>query len=324
MNAKELRALIEKGLAEERRQHAALEEKKRGQLRGGSCGCKMELGCIGKCPRRALLRSLGIEEKHPVHKELMFKGGEVSELVIQKMLKMSGFQGHILVDSDMPVIWEVNGTQVTGRPDLGLDDVEGEFGIELKKICSTGSAVHRGIELDPEVAHLVQAAFYFSQRKCPGGYVLMYTSFEDFSVDGVWYLQKEIPEFHPLVEYCERYDRASKRKVTKAKKVYPFLSLFDLRFENGRLEYKHESADEWTSTIITIAGIEEFYRYVTECTASQQIPMKPADLKANGMPMPYALCDYCDFKAACEATDKWEPWLEACRRLGAAQEPKGE
>jgi len=305
IGAKDIERTLWAGLDALHEEHASQEVGKVGTLRGGNAGCVTPVGIVGKCPRKTLLRFLGIEEPKPRDKAIMFRWGETNETFIGGLLDAA----KVSYSRTDTVAWDVklgDGTSVsvTGRPDMSI----GKTGIELKMTCSTTRAVAAGGKAEPDTEHLVQSAVYFAQ----GGYehyVLGYTSGSEYTL--AFYHQKEI------AIGCPNCTWNWKGRQQVPGKMLPFFSLFDLRFGvDGALSFQHTSMPEATKTLITKEGCEAYYRLIGKCASDHTIPPKHVQLDYAGKKNAHwNACDskYCVFSKACANHDEYDDWFNACR-----------
>ena len=302
--AADIEKYLWRGLDALRAEHDEIETGKRGTLRCGNAGCVTPAGIVGHCPRKTLLRLLGVDEPKPRDKMIMFRLGESNELFWGTLLDAA----KILHSRSDTISWEIpmanqSNIQVTGRPDLSV----GKTGVELKMVCSTTRAVAAGGRAEPDTEHLVQSAIYFYRGKYEH-YVLGYTSGSEYTL--AFYHQKEIALGCPN---CQWNWRGKQQVPTK---MLPFFSLFDLEFAtNGTLSFCHTSVSEPTTTIITKDGCEAYYRLIGQCAVNRALPPKHAGIDYKGDKNTYwNACDekYCVFSKACANHEEFDDWFNAC------------
>jgi hypothetical protein len=319
------------------------ESTKVGTLRGGSSGCISMNKPLGSCPRLAALRFSGIQVDEPEESRgFMFDAGLGNEDIWYSLLETVYPKEQILREEEIPITWEVDGTPVTGRPDIVLTDSDKKplVGIELKLVSSFWTA--RGVLFNktPKTIHLTQAGFYSLRLDVP--FELWYTSRVDWPVtcqppnkktSRDW-MAKMLPTIQePLSEHVEytfyvrdnsnafgwrklkpeEYSQHSLDKVLSIpKKVKPFTVGYRLEWNKGQLRYKLIGDDgaAWVSTVITAKGIEEFYRQVAS-VKNNKLPQRVSKMKADGSMENYSVCDYCSLKGLCDVfpdTGDWETW----------------
>jgi hypothetical protein len=299
-----IRTLLERGQAEQDRQHDEQEVAKRGNLRGGSAGVVGTDGKIyGECHRVALARLLGAEKDHEANRSIMFDAGRNAEDAWADKLRAAGCE--IVREDEYPIVWPIPGTDkvVTGRPDIligeteffqaGTGIVQAKFtpqhGLELKGIYSASSAVRTEIEGVPDSKHLAQAGFYSMALNIP--YTLCYTNPSVI----------EVPYW-------------AQKKFGGPKKLQPFYRMFDLRWNAEVLEYKDEQSTEWVPTVYTKTGIVEYYQLVAEMEQKKDLGPRPTGGYATGEAPPYDRCNYCPFQDACDNHgDDFDHWLAAVK-----------
>lgn len=314
ITAKQIESTLWAGLDALQAKKDAEEKGKRGTLRGGNAGCITEAGIIGKCPRKSILRALGVEEPKERSKAIMFKFGEVNETFWETMLGATGVE-HSRTDTIKFVLSE-NGQElitVTGRPDLSI----GTTGIELKAVCSTTRAIAAGGKAEPDADHLVQSALYFSK----GGYdsyVLGYTSGTEYTIP--FYATKDI------MLGCPNAKWDWKGKKYEPKKMLPFFSLFDLSFDDtGVLWFKHTDCSEPTKTVITAQGCEDYYRLVARCMRDNTLPPAHVGRNYRGEENTFWNCcdpKYCPFSVPCQKHKDFDAWVQACKDIANNKEQK--
>jgi len=181
--------LMLKGIRAAATQGNDAEKKKAGNLRGGSSGILLPDGNVaGECHRKTYARLKGSPTLHSEIydtpqleadevKQLMFSAGNLNEDAWYSWLNLSGYEGKILREEEIPSMWKTeNGTKVTGRPDIVLCDATGKpvEGIELKLMCSFWTFRSVVLEDEPKFPHLVQSAQYSMALDIP--YQLWYNS----------------------------------------------------------------------------------------------------------------------------------------------------
>ena len=314
--------IFDRGMQHIEEEHAEKEKEKLGNLRGGSCGLYQAGEFIGTCPRLARLRQKGIEvETLGYERKLMFQAGYTNEDSWVDTLTRGLQSGwSIKCEEDIPIVWETkSGTKVTGRPDLVLFEGDApRVGIELKLVSSLWTARDVGFNLKPKMGHLIQAAHYSWKLDVP--YELWYTSRADFAVGGTWEQNtfpkpSGMPEWmRQRVEFGEKKDRKTGKAIPTIKKLLPFMQGYELRWmDRGQLQYRPigPGTDEWTTTLITKQGIEQFYEFVDSST---EIGPTPQNYNADGEKANWKPCDYCSLWEVCKkskSSDSFEKWQGA-------------
>jgi hypothetical protein len=304
-----LHGLLTKGQAELNRQHAELEVTKQGTLRGGSCGLVLEDGTIcGKCQRMSLLRSLGVDYPPTDDKQLMFSAGVNNEDIVAELLANSGWAGKILRESECPVTMLLEGGGVvTGRPDIVLCDADSApvLGLELKLASSAGTVMDVFVALAPKLDHLIQLGFYSANLATP--FDLLYANRFECPVT-IWD-QKKIPAEHGAVMFDKR------GKPNKFKCGY---SVYETKYENEELYYRHSTQEDWTKSIVTVGGLRRYYQQIVRMQAEQKLTGRPVNLSATGEAGHWDKCDarYCPLSGVCEQYEgDYTQWLDQAKAL---------
>ncbi len=174
-----------KGLQMAIDEHAEHEQLKLNTLRGGSSGMLSPdgtpLGPDASCPRRALLRAIGINIKPTeVRDQILFDGGLANEIKFYERVAAAWaeYGGEVLSEEECPTTWYTsNGTKVTGRPDGVLvltKDGTPVRGSELKGVFSLWRA-RDVMEGKPKFEHMLQSTHYMWQLGL-ASYELTYVS----------------------------------------------------------------------------------------------------------------------------------------------------
>lgn len=197
-------------------EHNEKELKKRGVLRGANAGClvyrdDVNFDVIGKCPRQAYARLMGLDSPIAPDKKIMFAMGHANEDIWVNLLQAGNPE--LKIEREPETEWEVTterGEIVKGscRIDLLLHDSHGvpSLGIELKNIHSVWKAKDHALELTPDLGHLIQTAnsMYRLEQKY-GAQIpvqLWYTNYNNLA--GPEFIYKTIPERgSPLSRFCD-------------------------------------------------------------------------------------------------------------------------
>ena len=285
----DIRKLLTKGQAAQNAVHAAKEVTKRGNLRGGSTGCVGTDGKIyGECHRVALARSLGVDKAVDDERHIMFDAGMRAEDSWADKLAAAG--AVFKREEEIPVVMEIGGKKVTGRPDIVLghyDDATfvADYGLELKGIYSASSAVRVAYEGIPDPKHLAQAGFY--SLALGVDYSICYTNPSVI----------EVPYW-------------AQKKFGAAKKIQPFYRIFSMTWKDDTLLYKDEDTTDWIETVYTKQGIKDFFALVGELESTKTLGPRPEGGYATGTKLPYDKCQYCPFSKSCDNhEDNYDAWL---------------
>lgn len=332
--------------------HKAGETAKLGVLRAGSTGAMAETGeIVGHCHRKSLLRSKGIELDPPtIDKLLMFELGFANEDIVYDQLVAALPSAYtILREEEIPIEWlTTNGTKVTGRPDMVICEqtssvivpvgstvsytvgggliLNGEripsvsigtkpvLGLELKSIHSMWTARDVLFGGEPKLNNLLQAAHYMHRLGVP--YKLHYKSYSQLG-QGVaggksWVASLFPKQGEPGSEYLEYNDQGNIKHIKQFEIVY------DLEYSaEGRLQYRLEGSNKWTTTIISNTDIERYYEYVSKMEEAQVLGPRPLTLHASGKKMNYTDCQYCKLASTCDAFEKqgYAKWLAEVQKV---------
>lgn len=295
-----IKSLFETGGALLKEEHASKETEKVGVLRGGSVGLYDEgtNTFTGTCPRRAFLRYKGVDviedDVGASDRTLMFEAGVTNEDSWYKRLVKS-WQGVILREEEIQIAWSMDGTPVTGRPDIVLCDKSStpQYGVELKLVSSLWTA-RDVLSNSPKTIHLIQAAHYSWQLGIP--FSLCYTNRFDIAVLG--FAQKHFPKMaQEGSQYCEYNQKG------EIKKVMPFMKEFMLLWKNDTIHYVDSDTQKEVTTIVTKKRIEDFYRQVSKMDKSSSLPPRPVNLYADGKAMDWTACDYCPLSQVCDDSE---------------------
>jgi hypothetical protein len=316
MTVLNIRKLLAKGQAALQKQHADLEETKRGILRVGNSGAAVDGKVLGKCHRVTLARFLGVQAPIDDNRHLMFAAGVTNEDIWANVLGAASYDGKILREEEIPVSEKIEGTEVllTGRPDIVLADENGKpkLLLELKLVSSYYTALgvlfgKSGEVPQPKTDHLCQAANYARLLGVPGK--ICYASRVDWHVQH--WDKKRLPLDHPDLEYNEKGE---------PKKIMPFYSIFDVRFgPNQVLQFKREEDETWINTQITATGVRNYFRFVAELAEKKQLGPRVSDETALGSKS-YKACSYCEFESSCDKYENnFNDWLDSIRLVATGQ-----
>ena len=297
------------GFAKMQEERAKKEEGLPPRFRGGNSGCMVGPDCaIGADPRTVILRYLGIQIPTTFDEQIGFDLGYMNEEAWIQLLELGDVK--FKREQDCPTEWEfdIDGQmfKVTGSPDIMIgDEKDGEFkptlGIELKALSSPHKIVkyaHFG-DAKPNTDNLVQSAHY-SWQWGKLAWVLAYTQ-----------------RGYPMApSYAAKRWQAEHRALRcddngRAYGLGPFMSLYDLDWDGDVFMC------EGKPTLITSAGIEQFYRYCAQCIINQQIPqVRSGGTEWDGstvIPSKNDVLRFDDFKDARE--DTWDHWIADCKEI---------
>jgi hypothetical protein len=285
-----IKDLYQKAGIIEAAEHLAKEGDKQGVLRGGTTGAVADDGeVIGQCHRKALVRFLGLQK--PSGSNYWFDMGFANEELWVAKIKKS-WPHNIRCEEDYPIRWEVDGTPVTGRPDMVLFDEDDKpvAGVELKSVGAINSAMGVRFENKPKTANLLQAAHYSSQVGVP--FYLVYTCF----VKG------------PLPYWAQ--------KRFGEKELHPFIKEFKVYINSaGKICYDQEDGTP-TVTDLSLDGIKNFYRLIVDMDKQKSLYNRFRDRELNGKPLPYDVCNYCPYQRACNNhADDYDRWIDEVTKM---------
>lgn len=318
-----LMELLERSDKAKQLDHIEKEKDKKGILRAGNSGVRLEDGnYAGSCHRKAFLRMKGIDIPAKPDRAVMFAFGLVNEEILIRDLKSSLGESFDVTGDDFNTIsWKTSsGQEVTGRPDIVIRKKDGTpvAVIEAKLASSLNTVRECRFANKPKLAHICQLAHYGWQLDVP--MKLIYVQNVDFATK-LW--EGELKEYpkpgepgSEQIEYTEK-EFGSKAKNTKykamiAKKVMPGRTVYDVVIEeDGRVRYRKEgSKGRWEDTCVHIDGIVSFYESFPNIGTAGLGP-RPLDLDVNGNFLQWKNCDYCGIKDFCDRYEtKVETWLK--------------
>lgn len=290
------------------------EKDKIGTFRVGTSGVLITVAgqptACGHCPRKALARSLGIQQAVEENRQWMFGGGHANETVVLAELQAGlGDKFVIKTEENCPVSFTcAGGTVVSGRPDLVVFDKATDkpvYGIECKAVCSVWTAKEVGFEKQPKSDHTIQAGIYSLLMGVP--WTIIYTSRVDYTV----------PEWAARRKWFEgaddKVERNAKGDVTK---VLPFETYFHIAWDNGQLFWARDNETEFKPTHITEDSIMAYYDMVEASITGKQIPARPAPISMLDLSSTFDSCSpkYCSWSGQCDAVDNgdygFDRWLK--------------
>ena len=325
-----VRALLTAGVEAGIREGDEQEKLKIGFMRGASQGILLSDGnTAGPCPRASHARMLGAQPPRPadwVDKHTMFDSGHANEDSWVKNLERS-WDGIILRESDVPVKWEVEGVQGSGRPDIVLayaDNKKGgtpyllpdgrdvwlSVGIENKQVSSVNTAA--GVMFEdgrPKLEHAIQAGRYMLQLGC--NWQIWYSLPFVCPIPSWPFVTSKIPAAGE--RYSDRVDYSNFKGSSKPSKIQPHSVGYHLAFHDGTLHYSRvgEEADGWVETIITIDSLDAYWSAVLSQPEEGLLP-KNKVVDILGDTGYYDPCNYCSWEFICsKAGDEYEEWRAA-------------
>ena len=257
------------------------EKAKAGALRIGNSGVVTADGrVLGTCHRISMARLLGAEEPKARNTKLMFQAGELMEEGFAQLLVESG-ACQVLRSDAISIDAKVMGStrKLLGRPDVVLADAEGKpvLGLEHKTAFSLNTAQTVGLEGKPKPDNLSQTAAYSHYLGIP--FVLAYTS----------------PSYFPLY--------FSDKKKYGMSSIAPFYRLFFTEWRDGTLFYRADNQTDWTQTLITAQGIEDYFALVAEMADKKELGSRVDSSYADGAVHKYgenSSCKFCAFNQRCQ------------------------
>ena len=304
--------LLAAGQAAVVREDAEKEASKRGVLRGGSSGIITEDGKnYGECPRKAYLRSIGVQEAKEGPEQKMFAAGRVNEDILYNWLGKV-YSGIIYREGELGVEWETSsGVRVTGSPDLILADKDGTpvKGIEAKLVSSVWTANSVHYKLQPRNSHLIQAAHYsMALNFLP--YDLVYSSRVDwhFGQLGSDFMGSEPRAVAWRRSFIGKPD-VELNEAGEPKRILPFDRVYELTWERDRLHFFTKGMPKPQTTVISAQNIARFYEHIAEMEATKSLGPRPhAGHVAKGAY--FSACAYCPLKTLCDQNVPFDEWRD--------------
>ena len=282
-----------------------------GDWRGGNSGCITEEGIIiGYNPQDVVLRHLGIQTATTLDDDLIFEAGFTNEDHFVNLLNLAKVSTKC--EEEIPVEWALpNGQTITGRPDIVVgsktkSDFIPEYGVEMKLISSNGKMMqhsHFG-QANPTATHVCQAAHYSWRLGVP--WVLAYVSRSHYTS---FYWKADKFKFdHRSMRISEKVSKSTGAKTKSVVSVGPFISLYDMTWEDDTLLIDEKP------TIITKSGIERFFQYCSDCVRDKVIPEAGGDVDIYGKHVdknPNVLYN----KWSQASTESFDDWVEDCKEI---------
>lgn len=307
-----MRSILEIYLEGQKRKLAgevAAEAGKAGTLRAGNTGVMTGKGeVVGACHRKTYLRMKGISGYDPVtfSKSLMFSAGVNNEDLWVEILEAAQEQGLVIRrEADIPIKWDCDGIEVTGRPDVVLGtETDSVFtpsiGLELKLVSSLWTARDVLFKGKPKVVHLMQAGHYAYQLGIP--FELWYSCRTNFAItdysESRFFASKNFPkQGQTLSKYCSYNEKG------QILNIEPFIHGYQIRWNNKeQLEYRAVNEEKWVQTFITWNGIRSYYEYIARMEKDDTLGPRPTNKEADGTDGGFDLCDarYCPLSYVCD------------------------
>lgn len=311
-------------------------DRKGAPLRGGNQGTVIEtprgLTSAGHCHRKAAARMLGCPEpaKNDREQDMMFEAGFSNEDIWLKDLRAflsegaPGVPGEplILREEEIPALWEVDGVDGSGRPDLVLatrrnGKVVPLLGHEYKLACSLGTALEVLFH-GPKLEHMAQASRYqtalTSQYELPRmlHYEIWYALRVVMPIPDWGWVKKIIKGV--TSEYFEYSDAGNLTKLTMFRRGY------SLAWHEDCLHWRRVGDTDglWTKVpMVTRQNLDRYWRLVLDASKGiigSKVSFKEWD-GSNG----FDKCKYCGFEATCKgaenAKDPGNAWLRAIKLM---------
>jgi len=303
----EIYDMLQRGFAVKQANRLADQEAHPGSdWRGGNSGCITDSGqIIGYSPRTTVLRHMGVEMPASLDNDLMFEAGYKNEEHWAELLTLA--EVPFKSEEEIPVKWALpNGETVGGRPDCVIGEPNAEeftprLGIEHKLISSNGRLVEHAhfANARPNAQHVCQAAHY--SWKMGIDWVLAYTNRSWFFT--FTYSRARFGNHRAMLV-------DSSGKTEKVILVRPFISMYNLTWEDGRLLV------DGKPTIITQEGIQRYYQYCSDCVKNQEVPLQGGGISIWGDPLvknDNVLYD--SFRDA--YLGNFQDWIVSCKEVAA-------
>ncbi len=302
----------------EQEKHADAEEQKLGTLRGGNSGCITPDGEVyGACHRKALARYKGYQPPiEPISYTWFDAGFANEEAWMQKMeaaVEQMGPEYTLKAEEECPIVWEAqDGVKVTGRPDIMLfKDGAPILGLELKVVCAANSAIGIYCENKPKIANLIQAAHYSMAHGCP--FTLVY-SFRSRSAAPGWaskFKDKLRLSYEKTFTNSKTGRSFTKREYT----IEPFTKEFRIGFDEGKVYYLTEDGTR-VDTPLTEQGIRDYYDLIVRMDKDRDLHTRITQMDLAGNMLPYDVCNYCEFKDACDQFENdYDAWFDKVKLI---------
>lgn len=282
--------LFMEGRAKEDEAHKNAEKSKIRTLRGGSAGMLLEDGSVlGTSPWKSLARYLGYQLPIPEHSRNIFDGGWANEALWNQYLTSRGT--NFKEEEEYPLKYEIEGVTVSGRPDIVILTKKGNeavFGVENKAVLSEGTAAKVFLEGKPKDDNFIQACHYSHKFDLP--WILVYSAYAVFA-----------PNFF------------TKRKFGDDD-IQPQHAEFKIGCKDNKFYYL-DSTGETIDTLITVEGIEDYYRAIIESAKQKDISwMRMANYDIHGVELNFDLNAYDDLCLLVNPNTSFDNWLAGVER----------
>jgi len=229
--------------------------------------------------------------------------------------------------------------------------VKPTLGLELKSVHSMWTAKDVLFGGKPKLSNVAQAAHYMWQLNVP--YKLIYTAYsqlgQGMAGQGSGWIVKMFPKpgekNSEFVEYSffrkEKNPKTGKDRNVKVsreeydalpwavreysiKHIRQFQMVYDLRIEQGTVQFKAEDSSEWKDTVIRIEDIERFYSQASQIVQTNQLGPRPSTIDLDGSSGGFSICDYCPLKATCDKheTSGYNKWLQEVQKISSSLDNK--
>ena len=271
---------------------------------------------IGECPRKAILRYLGIKTSAiSTAKSVMFEGGRLNELVWEQKLKRV-HSGIVWAGDEKPndprIVSDGN---LIGHVDVLLCDSSGkiETGIELKTVCSLWTAVSVFVEKQPKLEHLIQSGLYMKLLGL-SEYKLAYTQYVNYySPEYDFIAQKVNGQFGEFIESKTHKKKEIPKNFLSRRKIY------DVKLDfRGYVDFKEEHGEETKYSPIDVSTCQKYIELCETAINDNSLPAPSLALDCLGNKCNYKKCQYCDLSEIC-GSDKLKdnPTLSNLIRLSS-------
>lgn len=296
-------SLYMKGREAETAKYNSEEGSKLHTLRGGSAGCHLgKYQVVGKF-YNDVARFMGYSFPHGNSTKDIFDLGYSNESVWEQ--KFAAAEIPFTGDSDHPLKYEIDGVNVTGRPDTvvgeyapssigpGFDEVfEPEFGIEHKVIASFKVAGRMLKDPKPKDENFVQACHYSYKFNLP--WTIVYSQYSIHQPD--WWDKKDLVE----MGYTE---------------IPPFKKEFQIGCDAGKFYWQDTQVGRRVDTAVTAQGIQEYYELILETIERKDLTkVKQSMVDIYGNMMYYDPNAYDEVRLTTDMSKGWDHWIEDLER----------
>jgi hypothetical protein len=325
LNEKIIEGLQTEGLIEIIKKDRAAEALTVGALRAGNSGVVVvdKQGndkVHGGCHRMALLRMLGLSIPAEAYTHMIFEEGNLNEIQkVKRMINAPSLANYVIKHGDEGVTtkWHTsNGTAVTGRPDVVIQDTQGNYVwlFELKKKLTSGGVLNVIEDKKPDSSHLCQAAHYSWQL----GFIpttLMYS----WPILKAPIAKKEFIHSREALQFVQLpppYQKGTELTILPGDWYY------HLSWDGGVLHYQCKGISAPIPTNITVETIKDFYEVTSAMSVHKNLGPRPTSSHVGvGVKAGYPPCSYCNLKEVCDKTEHdYEQWVDEVKLLAATRE----